>query len=91
MIKAVEITISGKVQGIYFRKKTKELADKLGIRGWVRNNNNDTVSVWAEGEEKDLQRLTKESYNAPDGGSVSNIQAIWKDATDKFSNFNIET
>jgi len=45
------ITIKGKVQGVFFRKCTKEMAEKLGITGWVKNEENGDVTVSIEGEE----------------------------------------
>jgi len=35
--------VSGRVQGVFFRKSTKQKADELGIRGWVRNTSRGTV------------------------------------------------
>jgi len=35
--------VSGRVQGVFFRKSTKERADELGIWGWVRNTARGTV------------------------------------------------
>jgi len=35
--------VSGRVQGVFFRKSTKEKADELGIWGWVRNTARGTV------------------------------------------------
>ena len=35
--------VSGRVQGVFFRKSTKQKADELGIWGWVRNTARGTV------------------------------------------------
>ena len=35
--------VYGKVQGVFFRKSTKQKADELGIWGWVRNTARGTV------------------------------------------------
>ncbi|EDO07517.1 putative acylphosphatase 2 [Babesia bovis T2Bo] len=35
--------VYGRVQGVFFRKYTKQEADKLGIRGFVKNDNDGTV------------------------------------------------
>lgn len=48
--------IFGKVQGVFFRKFTKEQADKLGLKGWVTNLADGTVQGQAQGaKEKCLQ------------------------------------
>lgn len=46
-----DIHVSGKVQGVWFRKYTKIEADKLGLKGFVRNNPDGKVYIEAEGEE----------------------------------------
>ncbi len=49
MIEAIEARVYGRVQGVWFRKHTKEQADLLGIRGMVRNEPDGSVYVEAEG------------------------------------------
>lgn len=49
--------ISGKVQGVYFRKYTHEKAIELGLRGWVMNTDNDTVVGVAEGVEDRVKEM----------------------------------
>jgi len=39
--------VYGKVQGVWFRKFTKELADKLGISGEVKNMEDGSVEISA--------------------------------------------
>ena len=33
----VHLLISGKVQGVFFRATAKDVADEIGITGWVKN------------------------------------------------------
>jgi acylphosphatase len=37
MIKALKITIKGRVQGVFFRASTKAVADQLGVKGIIKN------------------------------------------------------
>ena len=45
----VHFEISGKVQGVYFRKFTNAKAHELKLSGWVRNTDKGTVEGEAEG------------------------------------------
>lgn len=56
-MKAVDITVSGKVQGVYFRACTKEEAVKYDIKGWCKNQQNGTVFIHAEGEAKKVEEF----------------------------------
>lgn len=47
----------GKVQGVFFRASTKEKADELMITGTVRNNEDGSVAIEAEGEELALEKF----------------------------------
>lgn len=48
---AKELLVTGSVQGIGFRWRSKRIADELGVDGWVRNNPDGSVSLAIEGEE----------------------------------------
>lgn len=54
---ARHITISGHVQGVFFRANTRDRARSRGVTGWVRNNPDGTVEAWLEGPEDDVSAL----------------------------------
>lgn len=49
-----KITISGRVQGVWFRKYARDKALELGLKGYVRNEFNGDVYAEAEGSSDDL-------------------------------------
>ena len=53
-MKHFSIHITGKVQGVFFRASAREKAEALQITGTARNNADGSVSIEAEGEEKNL-------------------------------------
>ncbi|RZS95111.1 acylphosphatase [Cecembia calidifontis] len=44
------IKVHGKVQGVFFRKNTQQKALELDLKGWVKNEDDGTVSLEIEGE-----------------------------------------
>ncbi|GAB5530280.1 MAG: acylphosphatase [Roseivirga sp.] len=53
-MKAVNITVRGRVQGVYFRASTTDKAIELGIKGWCSNQSDGSVLIHAEGDEETL-------------------------------------
>ncbi|MBL8899582.1 MAG: acylphosphatase [Planctomycetes bacterium] len=49
--------VEGRVQGVGFRWHTRERAQHLKLRGWVRNLPDGAVEVWAEGPDDALEAL----------------------------------
>ncbi len=57
MIRNYQINVKGLVQGVWFRKYTREEAIKIGLKGFVRNEPDGNVYIEAEGEEDQLKEL----------------------------------
>ena len=51
-MKTIKIKITGSVQGVFFRKYIKDEADKLCLKGYVRNLENGDVEVIIEGRDE---------------------------------------
>ena len=47
---AVQVRVSGRVQGVAFRWEAQHAAQKLGVTGWVRNEPDGSVTAHVEGE-----------------------------------------
>jgi acylphosphatase len=72
-MKHVNICISGKVQGVFFRATAKEQADQLGIKGFVRNDPMGSVYMEAEGDEDHLKVFLEWCARGPSKAHVDNI------------------
>jgi acylphosphatase len=46
---AKSVTVHGRVQGVGFRYSTASEAQRLGVKGWVRNEMDGTVTAFIEG------------------------------------------
>jgi acylphosphatase len=56
-MKHLNITVSGKVQGVFYRAFTQKEAQRLQLKGFVRNQPNGDVYIEAEGAEAVLQEF----------------------------------
>ncbi|MCJ8312463.1 MAG: acylphosphatase [Saccharospirillaceae bacterium] len=72
-MKNIQVIISGKVQGVWFRQSTMECALSLGLVGYAHNLSNATVKVQACGKQKDINSLIEFLRQGPDLARVDNI------------------
>ena len=73
MTRALRILVSGRVQGVGFRYSTLIQARALHITGWVRNLDDGSVEVFAEGSDDTLEVLTRFLTVGPAGARVASI------------------
>lgn len=77
MIKQIEITVTGKVQGVFFRERTKGEATKMGIVGTVKNlPNGNQVFIVAQGEEEKLAQLIGWCHQGSPAAVVEKVEVI---------------
>jgi DNA ligase D-like protein (predicted 3'-phosphoesterase) len=62
------------VQGVGFRDATRRRARDLGVLGWVRNGEDGTVQVHAEGPPEALAALTDFLRRGPRSANVDDVQ-----------------
>jgi len=87
---SVQITVYGRVQGVFFRAFTARQARELGLTGYVCNlPGGEAVEVQAEGERKQLERLIGYLEFGPPGAKVEKVVASWSEYTGSYSNFGI--
>ena len=79
--------ITGRVQGVGFRNFTRTRARQLGISGWVRNEQDGSVRLEAEGPRGALEDLLDAVHDGPRMARVENVNADWDDATAEFDTF----
>jgi len=66
--------ISGRVQGVFFRASTCEVATRLGLRGWVRNLPDGRVEVLAGGSDAAVAELCAWLGHGPPSAQVSEVR-----------------
>lgn len=86
--KRYRITVSGKVQGVYFRASTKEVADHMELTGFCRNEPNGDVYIEAEGEEHELKELVAWCHDGPRAAQVEAVKTE-EVAPEGYANFSI--
>jgi len=88
-MKSVHIKIHGIVQGVFFRKFTREAANELGIKGWVRNAEDRTVEIEAEAPSEILDQFIKWCHHGPEQAVVNKV-TVTESAFKNFTSFEIK-
>ena len=88
-IEELQATVSGRVQGVGFRYFVVEQARPLGVRGYVRNDDNGDVEVVAQGPRPALERLLAQLWRGPSAADVHAVQTTWQQPEQYLSGFHI--
>ncbi|HEY4070564.1 MAG TPA: acylphosphatase [Sphingomicrobium sp.] len=85
---ARHLSIAGRVQGVFFRAWTREQADQLGVRGWIRNRPDGHVETHIEGEQAAVDELIERLRRGPPAADVEDVR-IWDADTFEFDGFEV--
>jgi len=81
--------ISGKVQGVYYRGFALDVANRLGLRGWVRNLFDGRVEALFEGFRADIELAIQQCYSGPPGARVDDIEVEWAEHVGDLRGFEV--
>jgi acylphosphatase len=83
----MHLIVRGRVQGVFFRSQTQELARSLGLCGWVRNRADESVEIVAQGPTAQLALLREWARHGPPGAAVESIEEIEDEEPGELSGF----
>lgn len=73
-VKKVRLIVEGRVQGVGFRYTTKLVADRIGVYGIVRNENDGSVYIEVNGDPKKVDDFIEEIRHSPSpSGKVDHV------------------
>ncbi|HUQ62457.1 MAG TPA: acylphosphatase [Acidimicrobiales bacterium] len=70
------MTITGDVQGVFFRDTCRRIATGSGVAGWIRNCADGQVEAWFEGPAAPVDRLVDWCRQGPAGAQVSSVEVL---------------
>ncbi len=87
----LEANVRGRVQGVGYRYFAVSRAMRLGLTGWVSNEQDGSVRVVAEGPRADLDDLLDELREGPPAALVEHVTDDWLPYTGRWSDFGIRS
>lgn len=89
MIRLARAIVSGEVQGVGYRYRILHISRGFAVSGFVRNRDDGSVEIQAEGEEDEVMRFL-EACRIKDGYTrVEEMKVEWRPAENKFTGFTI--
>jgi acylphosphatase len=89
-MQARRFLVTGRVQGVGFRWFVEREAHILGMAGWVRNNTDGRVEVFAQGTAEQLNALRARLHQGPRAARVDNVEELEAKPKEGASTFRIE-
>jgi len=85
----LHLIVNGHVQGVFFRATAQSLAKSLKITGTVRNAENGSVEIFAQGTRAQLERFIEKLSSENGPGRVDRLDKSLYPAQQEFSEFRI--
>ena len=90
MLKRIISGISARALGFGYLSWVKDLAVKLKLKGEVFTKDDGSMEIIAEGEEENLEKLTKKLEKKENSLSrVENFYIKWEEPKEEFEDFSI--
>ncbi len=84
------LIIKGRVQGVFYRAFTKDVAVKLGLAGWVKNLYDGSVEAVFEGNRALISQAIEHCKKGPPGSYVGEIDLKWEEYSGGEKGFEIK-
>jgi len=84
----VHLIIKGRVQGVFFRATAKDVADEIGVKGWVKNTEEGHVELMASGTDEQLQYFIEWCSKGPKKAEVTEV-VVTQTHEERFNEFKI--
>jgi acylphosphatase len=83
------VIIDGRVQGVFFRAHTQDMALSFGLKGWVRNRRDGRVEAVFEGDKEKVDQMIQWCHQGPSEARVTKVHLTWEEYAGEFKDFSI--
>jgi len=88
-LQRAHVKVSGQVQGVFFRDSTRQKAEELGLKGWVKNVPDGGVEALFEGPSESVREMVRWCEEGPQQASVENVDTDFEDASGNLEGFEV--
>ncbi|MEX0795086.1 MAG: acylphosphatase [Acidimicrobiia bacterium] len=73
--RAIRARVTGRVQGVGYRQSCRQVARTMNLVGWVRNLDDGSVELFAQGESESLDKLVDWLWSGPGPARVTGVES----------------
>jgi len=84
-----QVVIAGRVQGVFYRATTKDMAKQLGLNGWVKNLSDGRVEAIFEGEKTTIHKIIAWCHQGPPSAKVTDVTVHYSKYLGEFKEFSV--
>lgn len=85
----VHVTIKGRVQGVFYRASTQNEAERLGIKGWVKNMPNGDVQAVFQSDPTLIEQILEWCWQGPPASRVDKIEKTGQNPQKIYTTFEV--
>ncbi|MDH3215819.1 MAG: acylphosphatase [Candidatus Krumholzibacteria bacterium] len=85
----LHVWVEGVVQGVFFRESTRQVAQGLGLTGWVKNLPDGRVEALFQGDREHCEKALEFVRAGPPSARVASVEEKWQDGEEPLSDFTI--
>lgn len=89
MSDCIHCVVSGRVQGVFYRAATCEMAMQLGVKGWICNMPDGAVELEACGTPDQIGKLYKWLWQGSPHAKVTDVSCETVDGSDIGNSFSV--
>ncbi len=78
--RCIHAVVSGRVQGVFFRKYTQEKGEQLGLAGWVKNRPDGTVETEFTGPAGQVDEMLQWLHHGSPQARVDRVDSTEKES-----------
>ena len=87
---ARQARVMGRVQGVAYRAWTRGQAETLGLRGWVHNNPDGSVSALLVGPDEAVEAMLDRMWAGPGAAAVRDVSVSAVEPVPEVEGFEID-
>lgn len=71
---SIKVSVSGRVQGVFYRDSTRRKANEFSVTGWVKNLEDGRVEALLSGDKKNVEALIDWMKVGPPAAQVTHVK-----------------